>query len=75
MTGCDDCNRNICHGCPYQENKTLAERFADNLEISSDHAIEMLEYADIDCVIRELIEIYWRKDKAYAIKEIQRRLS
>lgn len=75
MTGCDDCTRNICYGCPYVEpESTLAERFAENLKVSSDYAIEMLKFADVDYVIRELIEIYWTKDKAYAIKEIERRL-
>ena len=80
MSECDNCNRNICHGCPYQEpDKTLAERFADNLEIGWDYAVEMLECVEVDCVIHELIEIYWRDGKChelrqYVIKEILKRL-
>ena len=61
MNACDTCNRPICHGCPHQEpDKTLAKRFADNLEIGWDYAIEQLEYVKVDCIIRECIEIYWR---------------
>lgn len=73
MNECDKCNRPYCYDCPYVEpEKTLAERFADNLEISCDYAVEMLEYEDVDCVIKEFLEIYWRKNKAYALREIQK---
>lgn len=29
MTGCDDCNKNICYGCPYAENSTNDELYED----------------------------------------------
>ena len=75
MTECDNCNRPICHGCPYQEpKKTMPERFADKLATNPDNAIEWLAEQDIDCVIKELIEIYWRKNKVYALREINRRI-
>ena len=67
MSECDNCNRNICHGCPYQEpDKSRAEIFADNLEIGWDYAVDMLEYANVDCIIKELCEIYY---KAYTYVE------
>ena len=79
MDDCGNCNLPTCANCPYtDEHKTLAERFAENLKVSGDHAIEMLEYADVDCVVIELTEIYWRTDKdnikKWAIKEIQKLL-
>lgn len=93
MSECDNCNRyyTTCSSCPYYEKpKTLAEMFAENLEIGWDYAIEELELHEVDCEIREAIEIYWHayehmenadpddgkcyKLRAYAIKEIQKRL-
>ena len=91
MNPCDNCNRNICHGCPHQEpDKTLAQTFTDNLEVGWDYAIEKLDRATFDCVILELIGIYWRayrymedndvdggrcfEVRQYAINEILKRL-
>lgn len=91
MDVCDRCNRPICHGCPYQEpDKTPAERFAENLETGWDYAIETLSGTTTDCVILELIEVYWNAYKyqqnndpddgdcfeirQYAVKEISKRL-
>ena len=67
MNPCENCNIpdfSTCYGCEYagvdKPKRTLAETFAENLEVGWDYAIEQLDNAKIDCVIRECIEIYWR---------------
>ena len=75
MDMCDRCALPNCYGCKYAEpEKSLAEQFMDKAQTSPDDAIEWLAKQEIDCVIRELIEIYWRKNKVYALREINRRI-
>jgi hypothetical protein len=100
MNPCDNCTRqeySTCYGCEYAETerkvepeRTLAQTFTDNLEVGWDYAIEQLENAKVDCVIRECIEQYWKaydylqdndvdggkcfELRQWAIKEILKRL-
>lgn len=98
MNPCENCNIpdfSTCYGCEHAKPMTepqcnLAQTFTNNLEIGWDYAIEQLEYAKVDCIIRECIEIYWRAYcyaenndvdggkcfalRQWAIKEILKRL-
>lgn len=89
MSRCDTCNLDYytCANCPHQEPELT---FAENLEIGWDYAIEELCRTTTDCVMLELIEIYWKgytyqenadpdagkcfEIRQYAIKEILKRL-
>ena len=64
MSRCDNCNLDYytCDNCPHREpEKSLAESFAENLEIGWDYAVEQLQCADIydNGELLEAIEKYW----------------
>ena len=67
MDDCGNCKLLSCTNCPIAEpEKTLAERFTDNLEIGWDYAIEQLELFKVDGAIFKCMEYYW---KAYRLQE------
>ena len=96
MNPCENCkipDFSTCYGCKYDGVEPMLEpepTFAENLEVGWDYAVEQLETAKVDCVILELIGIYWgayryMEDndadtgkcfelRQYAIKEILKRL-
>ena len=75
MDMCDRCALPTCANCPYAEpEKSIAEQFMDKVEEDPDEAIIWLGTQVVDCVIRELIEIYWRQNKVFALREINKRI-